>query len=277
MTSMDERTLIYLAACAVPMIIALTNIASYGPLSIIVAVFVLIGLMLLLILNYADFLVFPALTRLFNITVQLSRDHTVPKAENCIIKHYKSLYYATGYLTANIYGYVFSEEMVSEGEEEKMVSAPDLWENIVMNTDFSFKFSIVTSTKPVQKYREDLEGQRGYLEFQLSKEEQQQNPNQLTINEIQRKIAILQARINRVSAGELPLDSIMYIETTAVGVSEKESTDELQNQLNHLETVLSSLDLSITRVLGREMHTLYKLNYRVFSASEMRGAFQMQK
>ncbi len=274
---MDERTIIYLVGCAAPMLIALTNITAYGPLNILILIIVLLGVLLLLILNYADFLVFPALTSLLKVSVQLSHDHIVPKSEKCIIKHVKGLYYATGYLTANIYGYVFSEEIVSGDEEGKMVAAPELWEKVVMNTEFPFKFNVVASTKQVQKYREELEGQRGYLEFTLSKEQQQQNPNQLTITEIQRKIAILQARINRVSEGELPVESIMYIESTAVGVSEKEAVDELQNQLNHLETVLSAFDLSITRVTGREMHTLFKLNYRVFSRNEMLTAFQIQK
>ena len=68
----------------------------------------------------------------------------------------------------------------------------------------------------------------------------------------------------------------MYIESTAVGVSQKEAMDVLNNQLAHLQTVFNSFDLSIIRVVGREVHHLYGMNYRITNLEEMTKLFQVQ-
>ena len=87
---------------------------------------------------------------------------------------------------------------------------------------------------------------------------------------------IMQVRIDRISSGELPLNSIMYVETTAVGVSDKAAADALSNQLSRLQTMFNAMDLGVTRVTGREVHTLYKLNYVLFEDSLMQKLFDKQ-
>jgi hypothetical protein len=93
---------------------------------------------------------------------------------------------------------------------------------------------------------------------------------------IQRQINVMQARIDRISQGEKPLNALMYIETTAVGVSEKEAIDNLSNQLNELQTVFNIMDISITRVTGSEVYHLFKFNYMIPSLKELSNIFQSQ-
>lgn len=273
---MDVETVVYLGASLIVVILILTGAANYGPLSVIVLAVGVIILLLIFMLNFADFLIFPLVTKYLNVEVMLSKDHRVPKRQDCVLKYVNGLYYATGYLTANVYKYVFAAESATPEEEQGLSDAPDKWERIIMNTRFPFRFNLISVAEDVQKYREELEGQRGYLEFQLSKENSATTPNQLTITELQRKISVVQTRIDRISGGELPTYSVMYIETTAVGVSEKEASDILTEQLNHLQTVFNAFDLSITRIVGRELHILFGLNYRLMSFEEMAHHFQPQ-
>ncbi len=273
---MDVETVIYLGASAVVIVLVLAGAANYGVLSFPVIILGLIALFFVFVMNFADFLIFPLLTKYLDIEVFLSKDHRVPKTQNSVIKYVNGIYYATGYLTANVYKYVFAAETVSPDAEEGLASAPDKWERIIMNTRFPFKFNLISVAEDVQKYREELEGQRGFLEFQLSKETNSSNPNQLTIIDLQRRISIVQTRIDRISGGELPTYSVMYIESTAVGVSEKEAADLLSEQLSHLQTVFNAFDLNIVRVVGRELHVLHGLNYRLMSFDDMSKHFQPQ-
>ena len=273
----DMETVLYLGAAAMVVILVLSGAPDYGLLSPLVILIGVLVLFFIVMLNFADFLIFPFIMKSMKVEVQLSKEHKVPITQNCVLKYVNGLYYATGYLTGNIYKYVFSAENVNPEEEEQgLAGGPDKWERIVMNTNFPFKFNLVSVAEDVQKYREDLEGKRGYVEFQMSREEQNTAPNALTIKEMQRKINILQARIDRISEGELPTYSIMYIETTSVGVSEKEAMDLLNGQLSHLQTVFNAFDLSITRIVGREMHHLYRLNYRSMRLDELNKIFQTQ-
>ncbi len=273
---MDEETIIYLGFSAISVFLLLISASNFGALGVVIGLLAVVTLVIILVLNYADFMLFPAIMSILRINITLSKLDTVPMEQNRIIRYTNGLYYATGYLTANIFKYVFREEAIMGQDDQIMADAPNKWERIIMNVDFPFKFNIISNPKDIQKYREDLEGRRGFLEYQLSKESQRENPNAMTMQEIQRKMNIIQARIDRISSGELPLNSIMYVETTAVGVSEKAAADILSNQLSRLETMFNSMDLGVTRVTGREVHTLYKLNYVLYENALMQKLFDTQ-
>ncbi len=273
---MDEQTIIYLGISGISIFMLILGASNYGALGAPVMLLSFASLGVILVLNYADFLLFPAITKMLGISVLLSKSDTAPKEQNRVVRYSNGLYYATGYLTANIFKYTFQEEAIVGQDDQVMADAPGKWERIVMNVDFPFKFNVISNPKDIQKYREDLEGRRGFLEFQISKESQRDSPNAMTLQELQRKMNIMQVRIDRISSGELPLNSIMYVETTAVGVSDKAAADALSNQLSRLQTMFNAMDLGVTRVTGREVHTLYKLNYVLFEDSLMQKLFDKQ-
>ncbi len=274
---MDERTMIYLGTTSLIAILLLLSPAQFGGLAAVVALLVILTIMVILVLNYADFVLFPVFTQILGIKTVPVKNYYIPKTSNSIVKYINGIYYATGYLTANIYKYVFTAENVDENEEIKMSEGPEKWERIVMNAGFPFRYNVLSSAEDVQRYREELEGRRGTLEFQLSKEMSSSAPNELTIQDLQRKMNVVDARIDRLSGGERPIDSVMYIETTAVGVSEKEAADALTNQLNHLQTLFSSFDLSITRVVGRELYHLFTYNYTVPDRDLLGETFSLER
>lgn len=275
---MDEETVIYLGFTGIVALLGIFFASGYGTLSIVAIALCVATLVFIIVLNYADFVLFPVFTIILGVKTMAAKNYLIPKDQNCIIKNVNGLYYATGYLTANVYNFVFAAERVEEGEDAKLAAAPDKWERIVMNVKFPFKFHMISYANEIQSYREELEGKRGFLEFQLSKEMQATSPNQLTIDDFQRRINIIQSRIERLSSGERPVGSVMYIESIAVGVSEKAAMDALTNQINQLQTVFNSMDLSINRVVGRELNILFRFGFKLpTSSSELEGLFNVQK
>ncbi len=274
---MDEKTMVYLSATTAVAMIVLFGTPLYGAFGFFAAALAGLTIVIIFVINYADFLVFPLITGVLGIRIVPAKNYYIPGANNCIIKYTNGLYYATGYLTANIYNYVFEAESEEGGEESKLLDAPEKWERIVMNSDFPFKFNIIAIAEDIQKYRDALEGKRGVLEFQLSKEAGSNNPSKMDMDDIQKQINILDARIDRLSGGERPVDSVMYAETVAVGVSEKEAADSLTNQLNHLQTLFSAFDVNITRVVGREMYHLFTFGYALPEEDLMTQLFTFQR
>jgi len=60
----------------------------------------------------------------------------------------------------------------------------------------------------------------------------------------------------------------MYVETTAIGISEKAALDALSSQIDALQVALGSLDVDLIRVIGRELHTLFNFNFGLPTMSE---------
>lgn len=272
---MDEKTILYLVASLLVAVLIFLNDLKFGIIGAIAAILAVIAIAVILLLAFADFLIYPLFTKVLKITTIPAKNYTIPKSNDAIIKYINGVYYATGYLTGNIYGYVFAQEQKEEAESA-LIAAPEKWEKAVMNVHFPFKLNIVTSAEDIQRYRDELETKRGLLEFQYSKETESSNPSPMGLENIQRQINVIQARIDRMSQNERPISAIMYLETTAVGVSEKEAEDNLSNQLNELQTIFNVFDLSITRVIGRELYHLFKINYIVPSTKELYSTFQAQ-
>ncbi len=272
----DEETILYLSSTAMLALLILFTASNNGLLGLLIIVFSLLAIGMILCINYVDFLIFPAFTKLFRIKLVPANGYTISDGQEAVVKVSGGVYYATGYLTGNIYGYVFTSEVPEESDKD-FSGAVDRWERTAMNIDFPFKFNVMTMPEDVQVYRDELDGQRGYVEFQMSREAASTKPNDMTMQEFQRKLQILQEKMDRVSQGERPLNVIMYIESTAVGVSEKEALDTLTLQLTELQTLFNAFDLSIFRVTGREVHFLHEFDYKIPTEAELRKTFQTQK
>lgn len=273
---MDETTVAYLAICAIIMVLLLSSSSKFGLVGILIDILAVLGLFILLLLAFADFLIVPLFTKLLNITMVPAKNFTITSGQDAVVKYSNGIYYATGYLTANVYNYIFAAERATEDEPE-LTGAPEKWEKAIMNIHFPFKFNMVVASEEIQRYRDELETKRGLLEFQYSKEMQSTNPNPMGLENMQRQINVIQTRIDKIGEGEKPVNSIMYVESTAVGVSLKEAQDALANQLNELQTIFNVFDLSLTRIIGRELYLLFKFNYLIPSLNELTSSFNVQR
>ncbi|MEM3227552.1 MAG: hypothetical protein QXK65_01220 [Candidatus Micrarchaeaceae archaeon] len=270
---MDEETVIYLTFTSLVALIAVFGSATFGkgimPDVILLLSFLTIGFLLLF--NFADFVIFPLFTSLLGISFQPANNYYIVKSQNAVIKNVNELFYATGYLTFNLFPYVFKEERVEENIEEQLQSSPDKWERAIMSISFPFKLHVLSAGLDVQKTRDELEGKRSYQEFQLSRLLQNPSANDVAVTNIQRQINTIQAKIDRISQGEKPIAALMYIETTAVGISEKAALDSLSEQIKQLQVSFSSFDVDLSRIAGRELYTLFMYNFMIPTSIEMIG------
>jgi len=272
---MDEEAIMYIAFTMVVLLIGISLLQYFGRGLIEVLCFFIIvaGVLLILILNFADFILMSVVAGLFNITFQPAQNYKITKDQNAIVKNVNGLFYATGYVTANLFAYTFKIETESADEDEKMISAPENWERAIMNIDFPLKYHVLSMGLDVQKVRDEYEGKRSYQEFQMSRALQSPTVNDMTLTEIQRKINVIQRKIDRISQGEKPIATAMYMETTAIGVSEKAALDTLNRQISGLQISMSSMDVDLTRIVGREMQVLFGFNFALPTTFEEASSY----
>ncbi len=276
---MDSTGVIYLAFSLVIVLITFSFLPYFGPglYRIIAVIVLLITVVLILMLNWIDFLVFPAVSRMLGITFQPMKDYRIVKSQDAIVKNVGGIYYAIGYLTANLFAYTFKAENPEEDVDSRIAEAPDRWERAVSGIDFPFKFHVLSCGRDVQKARDSLEGKRGYIEFQMARMAQSGKQTDTAMEELQRKQSIIQTQMDRISQGEKPISSIMYIETVGVGVTEKSAMDNLAAQEARLQVALSSLDVQIIKIVGRELYSIFNFNFSLPTQyDEIATNFDMQ-
>jgi hypothetical protein len=276
---MDSTGVIYLAFSLVIVLITFSFLPYFGPgiYRIIAIVILLITVVLILMLNWIDFIVFPAVSRMLGITFQPMKDYKIVKSQDAIVKNVGGIYYAIGYLTANLFAYTFKAENPEEDVDSRIAEAPDRWERAVSGIDFPFKFHVLSCGRDVQKARDSLEGKRGYIEFQMARLAQSGKQTDTAMEELQRKQSIIQTQMDRISQGEKPISSIMYIETVGVGVTEKSALDNLAAQEARLQVALSSLDVQIIKIVGRELYSIFNFNFSLPTQyNEIASNFDMQ-
>ncbi len=259
---MDETKVVFLLFSLMVVLFGFLALHALGKgvLYYIGVLFLLITVLFILAMNWVDAKLFSSITSILGVTFQPAKDYLINKQQNAVIKEVNGIFYATGYVTANLFSYTFKAESAPEDDEEKMIAAPELWERIVMNISFPFKFHVLASGLDVQNIRDELEGKRSYQEFQLSRA-MQNNSSEVVITDIRRKMSTIQAKIDRISQGEKPIATLMYLETTAIGVSEKAALDTLDAQVNQLRLSFSSMDVETTRIIGRELYSLFNFNF----------------
>jgi hypothetical protein len=276
---MDEGSVAYIIFSMIVPLAAFAFLPQIGTgiFGIVAVILILVGVGAILLMNWADFILFPLVTYLFNITFQPAAGYKIIKTQDAVVKDVNGLFYATGYLSANLFPYVFRQEVQGTSDELKMLSAPETWERCLMSLGFPFKFHVLSSGLDVEKVREELEGKRSYQEFQMSRALQSGTANDVGITEMQRKISILQTQIDRISQGEKPIATAMYVETTAIGVSEKAALDALSAQVKGLQLSLGALDVDLVRIVGRELHTLFSFNFGLPTSLEEIGSYFNQQ
>ncbi len=107
---MDEEGIVYLTLCLVMLVVPLSilSLIAQKYLAIAVVLLVIAGGIVILLLNFADYLLVSAVFGLLGITFQPAQGYTIVKSQNAIVKNVNGLYYATGYVTANLFAYSLS-------------------------------------------------------------------------------------------------------------------------------------------------------------------------
>ncbi len=260
----DPEKLIFIIISFLVVVLGFAFGSSFkGIYYIIAMIFVMITAIFVLMMGFADTIVFPLIMSAIGMRFQVAENYWMSKEQSSIIKNVNGLYYVTGYISANLFQYTFKLEMPPEEEESKMEQAPSNWERAVSTLRFPWKYNVISAGLDVQDIRSELEGKRSFQEFQLARLMQSSNPSATAMQDIQREINIIQAKMDRISGGEKPIATLMYIETTAVGVSEKAAADSLNAQVSSITTALGSFDVQLDRIKGRELLALFRANFSI--------------
>jgi len=211
---------------------------------------------------FFDYLVLPFFTNIFGIVEIPAEGYEITKKQDAVIKYVNGVYYAIGYIGASIYEYVLRREEPEENLEGRFIQALELWERAIASIKSPIKFSIITFQRDLVAARRELEEQRDYWEYRLSKEMQATTPNAMEIDNIQRKIRVLDVKLNRMSAGEKPLGVLMYASVYACGLSKEAALRNLEVAIREASvTIGNALDLKVSRLYGKDLKNAFMLEY----------------
>ena len=109
---MDEEGVMYLVFTLLMPLIGFTVLQSFGKggFGIIAAALLIIDVILVMVMNWADFVLFPIVTGLLGITFQPAAGYRIVKGQDSIVKEINGLFYATGFVTGNLFAYSFKQE-----------------------------------------------------------------------------------------------------------------------------------------------------------------------
>jgi len=112
---MNEEQVIYTTFSAIIMVLVIANLSTFGggAWTYLALIFAALGLALILVITFADFVIFPLATSLTGITFQPYRNYKITKGQDAVMKSVGGLYYATGYITANLFAFEFKAERMT--------------------------------------------------------------------------------------------------------------------------------------------------------------------
>ena len=113
---MDDEGIMYLAFSMVILIMALAFIPYIGKgiIAIIALAVVGLGILVVLMLNFADFLLVSLVFGYLGITIEPAQNYKIIKSQNAIVKEVTGSSYATGYVAVNLFDYAFKLERLPQ-------------------------------------------------------------------------------------------------------------------------------------------------------------------
>jgi len=251
---LNEKTLTA-ASLAVALLCLLLSMTSTGLGSLkIVAIIASIFFAAVDLLLYKwGYVILPYLTKILKVSEIRAGGFEVPPSQDVIIKNMGGIYYATLFLYTRFY------ESATVGVEEQQVSYMELWERAVSSMSFPFKFCVITYIEDILKFREDVETRRAAAQMKLGREREKPRPDPITIDKWERDVARQNEMLARLSSGEKPLGTLMYIMTSAVGVSADAAIAVVKAQANELKANFSNtLNVEITNLSGEDMKKCFE-------------------
>lgn len=225
-----------------------------GVLTIVLLAVGAIGIGIVYGVFTAAYFVMPMITKALRVSEDLSEGYRIPPSQDVVIRNAGGLYHATMYLGAKFY-----EAAVSGVEEEAGTSYMDLWERSLAVIRFPMKFSLITYLDDIVKYRENIETQRAGAQIKLGKEKEKPSADALTVDKWEREIDRLNDMLSRLTSGEKPMGTLMYIGTTGVGVSEDAAIAQVKKQVDEIRsTVANALNIEVFPLNGEDMKKCFR-------------------
>jgi hypothetical protein len=222
--------------------------SGLGDLRIVAIIACAFFLLMDAVIYQVGFVILPFVTKFLKVREIRVGGFEIPPSQDVVLKNVGGVYYATAFLYGKFY------ESAVAGVQEEQSTYMDMWERAVASMDFPFKFCVITYLEDLLKFREDVETNRAAAQLRLGKEREKPRPDAITIDKWEREVARQNEMLTRLSSGEKPLGTIMYVMTTAIGVSPEAATAAVKGQANELKATFSNaLNVEILSLKGEDM------------------------
>jgi len=221
---------------------------SGGPLGVFGAVFSLVGTLIAAGLLSYGFILMPKITKMFNINIVSStEDYEIPPAQDVIVKHVGSIYYATSFLNIEIY-----ESPTSQIDEGTYYN--EFFERAVSNLRYVSKIAYIMYVEDISKKRQDIDTKRAELQLKLQRERDKGDPDPLRMDKLQAELKEFDYQLEKLIKGIKPMGVLAYAMTTAAGISKDAAMTAARAQAEQVRTAVSnSLNVEVKKLSGDEM------------------------
>ncbi len=204
------------------------------------------------------YLLFPYITQRSNIIEVHDGGWELTPAQDAILKRVGEEYYASVYLHIKMY------RSTTEKTAEENIVYVDAFERAIAQLKYPVKIGTILYAKEISKYREDIETKRYEAQLRLSREREKSEADVLTLDRLEKEVAMWESQLNRIISGERPMGLIAYAMTTGVGVTKDAAVAVAKNQAAELKTLLANaLNIEVSYLFGEDMKKCYEMEYQI--------------
>jgi len=204
------------------------------------------------------YLFVPYITQRANIIEVHDGGWELTPAQDAVVKRVGDEYYASVFLHIKMY------RSTTEKTAEENIVYIDAFERAIAQLKYPVKIGTILYAKEISKYREDIETKRYEAQLRLSREREKSEPDVLTLDRLEKEVAMWESQLNRIISGERPMGLIAYAMTTGVGVTKDAAVAVSKNQAAELKMLLANaLNIEVAYLFGEDMKKCYEMEYQI--------------
>ncbi len=179
--------------------------------------------------------------------VEIGRNFEIPPSQDVVVGKSGWNFLATAFLAARLY------ESASEKDAQGKVAMGEMFERAISSAGFPFKVCCLVCPLGLQNELEEARSRRSLAESKLANlgASNKQSSEQARLR---REIAMWERQIEKLTAGEMPLEVVFYLSTTSSGMTKEEAIARVNAQSDELSVVIGgALACEVVRLKGEEM------------------------
>jgi hypothetical protein len=229
-----------------------------GSLKSVATILAALSAVLSFVLFKWGYLLIPYLTKRANIIEVPSPGYELTPAQDAVIKKVGDNYYASVFIHIKMY------RSTTEKSAEENVVYVDSFERAIASVRFPVKIATIVFAKDISKYREDVETKRYESQLRLQREREKPEPDILSLDRLEKEVAMWEAQLSRITSGERPMGLISYAMTTGVGVTKDAAVAVAKNQAAELKTLLANaLNVEVGYLIGEDMKKCFDMQFMI--------------
>ncbi|MEM3372808.1 MAG: hypothetical protein QXF76_01170 [Candidatus Anstonellales archaeon] len=205
-----------------------------------------ISAILSLILFKYGYIVIPQITKKMKITTPLPVHFEIPPTQDTIIATDGNLYYASAYIGLNVF------KSSIERPETEMLTYIKSFERAISGLRYVTKISYLLYVIDISKKRETIKEKIYTVQYKLNREREKSDPDPITIEKLENELALWQAELERLTAGNKPMAIVAYVQTTAIGVSREQAVAAARRQAEEIKSWIQNALAVDARILTAE-------------------------